>query len=111
MRRGIKKIGKKVIRGSGTRVLGADELASSLRSLQVSNDLALDRYVSLQKRGLLDAGQFRGRRNHRRYKYTLPGGKQRRIEQSQKEIPVLQKKVQDLYNQLGQMKMSELRDS
>jgi len=63
MKRGIKKIGKKVIKSTKTRVLETDQLVSALRQLNVSNDLALDRYVHLQKRGLVDTGRFRGRRN------------------------------------------------
>eukprot|EP00210_Caulerpa_lentillifera_P006691 g6394.t1 len=107
MKQGIKKIGRKVIRSTRTRVLDTDQLVSALRQLHVSNDLALDRYVSLQKRGLVDTGRFRGRRNKPKYKYIHPGEKQRRLEEAKKTVPATQKRIQDLHNTLNKMKMSE----
>lgn len=42
-----------------------------------------------------------------RYNYSLPGGRERRIEEAKKEIPLLQQKIQDLHNQLQNVKLSE----
>ena len=37
-----------------------------LRKLHVSNNLALHRYISLQRRGKIETGRFRGRKNRKK---------------------------------------------
>ena len=66
-RHGLHKLGRKMLREAAVEVQSPDAASvPCLRKLHGSNDLALHRYISLQKRGKIETGRFRGRRNRKK---------------------------------------------